>query len=124
RCFGMLRTIEQLEDSVAAFDTRIEAALSPFLDIVERLREVPGLGATATETVIAEIGTDMSPLPTVGLFSRGRGSFRASTRAPTSASVSHLLIATLTYRCPAVGADEASANNGDTYESFECIACK
>jgi transposase len=62
----MLRTIEQLEDSVAAFDTRIEAALSPFLDIVERLREVPGLGATATETVIAEIGTDMSPFPTVG----------------------------------------------------------
>jgi transposase len=42
-----LRTIEQLEDSVAAFDARIEAALSPFHDIVERLKEVPGLGATA-----------------------------------------------------------------------------
>jgi transposase len=61
-----LRTIEQLEDSVAAFDARIEAALSPFLDIVERLKEVPGLGTTATETVIAEIGTDMSAFPTVG----------------------------------------------------------
>ena len=61
-----LRTIEQLEDSVAAFDARIEAALSPFHDIVERLKEVPGLGATATETVIAEIGTDMSPFPTAG----------------------------------------------------------
>jgi transposase len=61
-----LRTIEQLEDSVAAFDARIEAALSPFHDIVERLKEVPGLAATATETVIAEIGTDMSPFSTVG----------------------------------------------------------
>ena len=61
-----LRTIEQLEDSVAAFDARIEAALSPFHDIVERLEEVPGLAATATETVIAEIGADMSPFPTVG----------------------------------------------------------
>jgi transposase len=61
-----LRTIEQLEDSVAAFDARIEAALSPFRDIVERLKEVPGLGATATETVIAEIGADMSPFPTAG----------------------------------------------------------
>jgi transposase len=58
-----LRTIEQL---VAAFDARIEGALSPFHDIVERLKEVPGLGATAIETVIAEIGIDMSQLPSAG----------------------------------------------------------
>src|SRR5207253_4473955 len=51
---------------IAAFDARIEGALSPFHDVVERLKEVPGLGATATETVIAEIGTDMSPFPTAG----------------------------------------------------------
>jgi transposase len=61
-----LRTIEQLEDSIAAFDARIEAALLPFHDTVERLKEVPGLGATATETVIAEIGTEMSQFPTAG----------------------------------------------------------
>src|SRR5499426_711586 len=61
-----LRTIEQLEDSIAAFDARIEGALSPFHDIVERLKEVPGLAAAATETVIAEIGTNMSPFPTAG----------------------------------------------------------
>jgi transposase len=61
-----LRTIEQLEESVAAFDARIEAALLPFRDIVERLSEVPGLGPTAVETVIAEIGTDMSRFPTAG----------------------------------------------------------
>src|SRR6516162_1171453 len=61
-----LRTIEQLEDSIAAFDVLIEGALSPFHDIVERLKEVPGLAATATETVIAEIGTNISPFPTGG----------------------------------------------------------
>src|SRR5262249_5880157 len=44
----------------------LRAALSPLHDIVERLKEVPGLAAIATETVIAEIGTDMSPFPTVG----------------------------------------------------------
>jgi hypothetical protein len=36
--------IGQLEESIAAFDARIEAALAPFRDIVERLKEVPGLG--------------------------------------------------------------------------------
>src|SRR5712691_11420842 len=59
-----VRTIEQLEASVAAFDARIEAALAPFRDAVERLKEVPGLATIATEVVIAEIGPDMSPFPT------------------------------------------------------------
>jgi transposase len=61
-----LRTIEQLEESVAAFDARIAGALAPFRDVVERLNEVPGLGRIAIETIIAEIGTDMSPFPTAG----------------------------------------------------------
>jgi transposase len=61
-----LRTIEQLEESVAAFDARIAGALAPFRDVVERLNEVPGLGRIAIETLIAEIGTDMSPFPTAG----------------------------------------------------------
>jgi transposase len=61
-----LRTIEQLEESIAAFDARIAEALLPFRDIVERLRKVPGLGRIAVETVIAEIGTDMSRFPSAG----------------------------------------------------------
>src|SRR5215475_5111339 len=77
-----LRTIEQLEDSVAAFDARIEAALTPFHDVVERLNEVPGLGATAVETVIAEIGID---IPSAGHLLSWAG-FRALTRAPASAA--------------------------------------
>jgi transposase len=56
----------QLEESVAAFDARIEATLAPSRDTVERLKEVPGLGTTAAEVVIAEIGTDMGPFPTAG----------------------------------------------------------
>jgi transposase len=45
---------------------RIEAKLTPFRGTIERLKEVPGLGATAAEVVLAEIGTDMSPFPTAG----------------------------------------------------------
>ena len=66
---------------------RIEAALSPFYDIVERLKEVLGLAAATTETVIAEIGTDMSPFPTVGhLLSWAGIRSGASTRTPASAA--------------------------------------
>ena len=61
-----LKTIEQLEETMAAFDARIEAALAPFRDTVERLTQVPGLSTRAAAVVIAEIGLDMSRFPTAG----------------------------------------------------------
>lgn len=61
-----LKTIEQLEATIAAFDTRIEAALRPFRDAIERLKEIPGLSETSAQILIAEIGTDMTQFPTAG----------------------------------------------------------
>jgi transposase len=61
-----LKTIEQLEATIAAFDARIEAALSPFRDAIERLKEIPGLSQTSAEVILAEIGADMSQFPTAG----------------------------------------------------------
>ena len=61
-----LKTIEQLEATIAAFDARIEAALEPFRDTIERLKEVPGLSETSAQILIAEIGNDMSQVPTAG----------------------------------------------------------
>jgi transposase len=61
-----LTTIEQLEATIAAFDARIEAALEPFRDTIERLKEIPGLSETSVQILLAEIGTDMSPFPTAG----------------------------------------------------------
>ena len=49
-----LKTIEQLEETMAAFDARIEAALAPFRDTIERLTQVPGLSTRAAEVVIAD----------------------------------------------------------------------
>jgi transposase len=61
-----LKTIEQLQATITAFDARIEAALAPFRDTIERLKEVPGLSETSVQILIAEIGTDMSQFPTAG----------------------------------------------------------
>ena len=61
-----VKTIEQLEETIAAFDARIEAALEPFRDALERLKEVPGLSQTSAQIIIAEIGTDMRQFPTAG----------------------------------------------------------
>jgi transposase len=61
-----LATIEQLEATITAFDARIEAALAPFRDTIERLKEIPGLSETSVQILLAEIGTDMAPFPTAG----------------------------------------------------------
>src|SRR5215470_2122377 len=61
-----LKTIEQLEETITAFDGQIEAALAPFRNAIERLKEVPGLSETAAQILLAEIGTDMRQFPTAG----------------------------------------------------------
>src|SRR5262245_27579798 len=61
-----LKTIEQLEETITAFDGRIEAALEPFRNAIERPKGVPGLSETAAQILLAEIGTDMRQFPTAG----------------------------------------------------------
>ncbi|HEY7083549.1 MAG TPA: IS110 family transposase [Hyphomicrobiaceae bacterium] len=61
-----LKTIEQLEETITAFDGRIEVALEPFRDAIERLKEVPGLSETSAQILLAEVGTDMRQFPTAG----------------------------------------------------------
>ena len=72
-----LKTIEQLEETIAAFDARIEAALEPFRDVLERLKEIPGLSETSAQILIAEIGTDMRQFPNAGSSAVLGGSHKA-----------------------------------------------
>jgi transposase len=60
------RMIEYLEQTVAAFEARIEAAVEPFRAAIENLVTIPGVSATAAHVIIAEIGVDMSRFAKVG----------------------------------------------------------
>src|SRR5262249_21505510 len=48
-----LKTVEQLEATIAAFDARIEAALAPFRSTIERLKAIPGFSETSIEVLLA-----------------------------------------------------------------------
>jgi transposase len=61
-----LRTIEQLEERLPTSMPESRPRWHPFATFVERLKDVPGLGSAAVETIIAEIGLDMSLFPTAG----------------------------------------------------------
>ena len=60
----MLARIDETSADIAAVETRIEELIAPFVQAVERLDEITGVGVTAAHTMIAEIGLDMSRFPT------------------------------------------------------------
>jgi transposase len=62
----MLGRIDQASADIAELDRKIEAEIAPLGATVERLDEVTGVGRTAAQTIIAEIGTDMARFPTPG----------------------------------------------------------
>jgi transposase len=56
--------VEQLERSIAELDMAVDRVIAPFAAARERLDTITGVGKRAAETIIAEIGVDMSVFPT------------------------------------------------------------
>jgi transposase len=63
----LLRTLmdqeQHLEGQIERYDGRIAEVMRPFAREEARLRTIPGVGATAAEVIVAEVGTDMSQFP-------------------------------------------------------------
>ncbi len=62
----MLARIDALTTQIDTLTARIGQAIAPFAAQVAQLDEIPGIGTTAAQDLIAEIGTDMSRFPTPG----------------------------------------------------------
>ena len=60
----MLARIDALDADIAELEATIVEMVAPFALAVERLDEIPGVGATAACIILAEIGVDMSRFPT------------------------------------------------------------
>jgi transposase len=62
----MLGRIDQASADIAAVEAKIEAEIAPFQAAVDQLDEITGVGRTAAQVLIAEIGTDMGRFATPG----------------------------------------------------------
>jgi transposase len=58
--------LEHLEGTISALDRRVDEVMAPSARARDRLDTITGVGKRAAETIIAEIGTDMSVFPTAG----------------------------------------------------------
>ena len=59
-----LKLIDTYNAQIAELDARLEECMRPFAEPYQRLQSIPGVGARAAQTIIAEIGVDMSRFPT------------------------------------------------------------
>ena len=62
----MLARIDQASADIAELEAKIEEEVAPFAPAVDRLDEITGVGRTAAQVIIAEVGTDMGRFPTPG----------------------------------------------------------
>jgi transposase len=62
----LLAQVDALDADLAELDAKLAELIAPFTDAVERLDEIPGVGQTAAQLLIAELGADMTRFPTAG----------------------------------------------------------
>src|ERR671911_845690 len=62
----MLGRIDQASADIAELEAKIDQEVAPFAPAVDRLDEICGVGRTAAQVIIAEIGLDMGRFPTPG----------------------------------------------------------
>ena len=59
----LLCQIDSLDETIARFDTQIQAISGPFEAAIGLLDTIPGVARPTAEMIVAEIGTDMSRFP-------------------------------------------------------------
>jgi hypothetical protein len=62
----MLGRVDGLDADLAELDAKLQELIAPFAGAVERLDEIPGVGQTAAQLLLAELGVDMTRFPTAG----------------------------------------------------------
>jgi hypothetical protein len=60
----MLRRIDTLTANIADLDARIDELITPFIDAVGKIDEIPGIGQRLAQELVAEIGVTMTVFPT------------------------------------------------------------
>jgi len=61
-----LRHIDNIDGAINSIDQQVEDDLEPFRAAAELLTTIPGVSDLAAQTIVAEIGVDMSRFPTCG----------------------------------------------------------
>src|SRR5204862_8096525 len=56
----MLARVDAVEADIADVEAQIDTAMAPFVQVVDRLQQIPGIGPGIAQVIVAEIGVDMT----------------------------------------------------------------
>jgi transposase len=111
----LLCQIDSLDESILRFDAQIEEYCRPFEEAVVLLDTIPGVARATAESIIAEIGTDMSRFPSADHLaswagvSPGNNESAGKRRSGTTTQGNHALGVALNH------AANAASHTRDTY---------
>jgi transposase len=60
---SMHNHLERLNEEIASIELEIDKRMEKDSEVLERLEEIPGVGKTTAQVILAEIGTDMEQFP-------------------------------------------------------------
>jgi transposase len=115
----LLGLIDALEESIDAFDTKIEADCRPFETAVRHLDTIPGVGVGVAEVIVSEVGTDMSHFPTPAHLAAWAGVAPGNNESAGKRLSSRVRQGNRALRSALLQAAHAAAHQKDTYLSAQ-----
>ena len=115
----LLSLIDAIEESVEAFDQKIEAACHPFAEAVKRLDTIPGVGQAVAQAIVSEIGVDMSRFPSPAHLCAWAGVAPGNNESAGKRLSNRVRQGNQALRTALLQAAQAAAHQKDTYLSAQ-----
>lgn len=111
----LLSLIDALEESIEAFDHKIETTCLPFVEAVQHLDTIPGVGQAVAEVIVSELGVDMTRFKTPDHASAWAGVAPGSNESAGKRLSSRVRQGNRALRTALLQAAHAAARQKDTY---------
>lgn len=112
---AMLEHIDKMSGLITTLDTEIDKRMRQDVELVEMLDEITGVGKISAQTIISEIGTDMSRFPTADNLSSWACMCPGNNESAGKKKSGKTKKANSTLKKTLVQCGRAAANSKDTY---------